>query len=122
MITIIQTDSNDRFDIALEEDRMTIFTNGEPIIEGYVQKGDDGLWHAFRREGFNNVEVGVPNKNPVEVGKAVINDYDRRCARMIERTIAQMEKSIAEMPEGILKNARMRLRDGTVAKLAAGDF
>jgi len=117
MITIIQTDSINRFDVALEESFATT-----PFVEGYVEKGMDGLWYAFRCGGFDAVEVGTPGVNPVEVGKAVINDYNNRCAGMVERAITRMEKSIAEMSEGPLRKARIRHRDGMVDMLNTGDF
>lgn len=118
MLTIIQTMTNDRFDVALcdaGEDR-------EP--EGYVAKVD-GLWFPFNRDGSAIEFAG--STNPVMAGKLVIPGYIDRCVAMAEKFLAssqaRLEEYRAAHPNHTAMIAGMERRiEGTKRQIAERDF
>ncbi len=118
MLTIIQTMTNDRFDVALcdtSEDR-------EP--EGYVSL-INGLWFPFELDGTAIEFAG--STNPVMAGKLVINNYTDRCVAMAEKFLARSQARLEEYrttyPDHHAMIAGMERRiEGSKRQIAKRDF
>lgn len=115
MLTLIQTEENNRLNVAFEENAFE--TN--PKLDGYVTKVD-GLWFGFNMQ---NQPRSVGFENPVDAARLVIENYEDKAAASLARSIERMEASIVGLdPSNLLVRAKLRMLDGMKARLEARDF
>ncbi len=127
MITLIQTDDFNRLDVRFEDDyyneMVTALLKADSSatrpIDGYVMKTEDGTYIGY---GLDGVTITEPFTNPVEAGKLIVPDYEKRAYRVIERSIARLESELPAMAENAIKQAKIRMIAAMKARLVAGDF